>query len=123
MAAAREYMETNSDPREIARNGLAYIWAPEKRRDRPPNGWYTESNHERAIRGPRSTAPAPVSDQFAKWDAAVAKCTPLQRRMIYLAYVQFPSNGVDFVRKRLNMSHRKWHDAMQRALWTVASYV
>ncbi len=116
-------IDTDNDPLNAVRQGLVMFWAPEKRRDRPPNGWYTESNHERAIRGPRSTAPTPASPEFAKWDAAVAKCTPLQQRMVYLAFVQFPDNGVEFLRKKLNMSHRKWYDSMQRALWTIASHV
>ena len=105
-----------------ADNALLF-WARFKRRDTPPNGWYTESNTERFIRGPRSTAPGEVPDYFVKVDNAVAKCTPIQRRVLVVKFIEAPENSKEYQRRRLRMSEGMWDRLLRAARRTVANHL
>lgn len=98
-------------------------WARLKRQDGPPNGWPTEWPPERWARGPRSTAPAEVPQWFIDTDAAVAKCTDLERKVLFIRYVRFPDATKRFQRGRLNMSEGKWDRTLRAARNTVAAWI
>lgn len=115
--------QRNMDDALVAVDEALHRWARVKRSDKPPNGWPSEWSPERYARGPRSTAPAEIPDWFIDLDAAVAKCTDLEQRVLTIRYVRFPDATKTFQRKRLNMSEGKWDRTLRSARSTVAGWI
>lgn len=105
-----------------------WLWASFKRRDRAPCDWPEEGPIARAMRqqiegAAQSTAPKVLPDRFLEVDAAVAKCKPIERRVLVVRYVIHPDNGKDFQRKRLHMSEGVWDRTLRSARITVSRWL